>query len=275
MLNLDAIVALAQSIKDSCPIECSVLIFDHEGRMIHYVPSDTLKEVAAKMRLGNIAADKGPIGECVRTRKIVRTVQQASVFGYKLKTVVCPVFDANGEFLGGICTSTNMNAQETLHTAAQTIAATSEEMTATTEELGATAEHLAGNLDKVRKGGERVLAEIAKTDNILKFVSSVAANSNLLGLNAAIEAARAGDQGRGFAVVAEEIRKMAINSAQSATEIKNILRGIHNETKNVVSTIASAADLSERQAAATNEISATMQSISATANDIERIADTL
>jgi methyl-accepting chemotaxis protein len=74
---------------------------------------------------------------------------------------------------------------------------------------------------------------------ILDVITGIASQTNLLALNAAIEAARAGEHGKGFAVVAEEVRKLAEDSSQSASQITNILKEIQQDTNNSVKNIES------------------------------------
>ena len=103
---------------------------------------------------------------------------------------------------------------------------------------------------------EKLAQDTDNVANILDVISSIAEQTNLLALNAAIEAARAGEQGRGFAVVADEVRALASKTADATTEIREVLERLEGTASETVKAMTSAKDQSEvteKQAVETGE----------------------
>jgi len=108
---------------------------------------------------------------------------------------------------------------------------------------------------------ERLGTKSAEIGNIVHLITGIAEQTNLLALNAAIEAARAGEHGKGFAVVADEVRKLAEESKGSAAKIFEMITEIQQETDAVISSMKSGTERVEIGLKTTSEVNKTFSDI--------------
>jgi len=105
--------------------------------------------------------------------------------------------------------------------------------------------------------------------DIVNVINDIADQTNLLALNAAIEAARAGEQGRGFAVVADEVRKLAERTAKSTSEIGGMIRGIQDEVSKAVHSMENATSNVDVGVELVTQAGSALQAIVKSADDLQ------
>ncbi|MDT8860854.1 methyl-accepting chemotaxis protein [Alkalihalobacillus sp. MEB130] len=137
------------------------------------------------------------------------------------------------------------------------------------------AEGLADATDTLLDQSQKASEYVKNTDEVLNFIKKIADQTNILGLNASIEAARAGDKGKGFKVVAEEIRKLSHNTVSSTEKIRNTLMNIQKSMDEISLSIEKVVAVGTEQASSTQEISSFIDEIEKMSKELNTYASEL
>lgn len=135
-------------------------------------------------------------------------------------------------------------------------------------------ENLAGEINTSAQVINQLAESSSSISNLLDVIKSIAEQTNLLALNAAIEAARAGEQGRGFAVVADEVRTLASRTQASAQEIEEVMTGLQGGVSKAVKTMNTSHKMAQDTVEESNKIQHALERINeSVASIVERNTD--
>ena len=130
-------------------------------------------------------------------------------------------------------------------------------------------ERLASEVARSTEAMSVLQQESDKIGSVMDVIKAVAEQTNLLALNAAIEAARAGEAGRGFAVVADEVRGLAQRTQKSTEEIEGLVAGLQNGTQQVSTVMNNSRALTDSSVALTRKAGASLENITRTVSNIQ------
>ncbi len=214
--------------------------------------------------------------EVLKTQQPCIRELDASRYGIPVLTMAYPLYeeDRNGERMltGTFCIALPKITAGRLREMSITLTRALEEISGVVEQVAASAIQVSGIYQKVHGNVSQVVTISKEINDVIDFIRNIADQTKMLGLNAAIEAARAQEIGRGFGVVAQEIQKLSEESKKTVTVIKELTSSIKDSLNETLKHSQTSLEFSEEQAAATEELSASIEEILALAQELKSIS---
>jgi hypothetical protein len=272
-LNVDNLHPIIKTLVEAAPYISKmrkngfiVGVTDREKTILN-VPSAVLD---LKIKPNSMLPPDDPMLEVMRTGKTLEVRVPADLYGIPFKAFYCPIRDSNNEVVGGLALAQELEVEENVAKIIDVLSQSVGHLVNYIDVISKNSEnqkHISVSMvDKVTDVGEKY----KQTDNILSFIKSVANQTNLLSLNAQIEAARVGENGRGFAVVANEVKKLGVSSAEAVNNVGSIISEIKKSNEEVRKLVGDNNSLAEEQVPAVQGILSAINEL----NDIiEKLKD--
>lgn len=193
-------------------------------------------------------------------------------FGVTYRSTTVPIRDKNGTIIGAFGIGRSIENQVKINSLAENLSNSLQEISKVVTQFSNDIQELVNSNTEVLQVAQTTKKETEKTDEILSFLKNISKKTNLLGLNASIEAARVGKYGQGFDVVAKEIRQLSISSSESMREIESILNKVKDLANNLLENINRTGMIFQNQAAAIEEITANIEEIASLSVVLEEMS---
>ncbi|MCL4441051.1 MAG: methyl-accepting chemotaxis protein [Firmicutes bacterium] len=267
----------------SCALEVAPFIKGLIGGDIGFYISDLDNYLYVRPGKVKLALDTGdPVKDgSIARRSMLSAAREVArvgkeVYGIPYIGTGYPLINpADKKVIGSLVINTPVEQQEGLtamagHMESQinTIAVAVANFSATSQELTATMENLNSNAQGIKE-------EIKKTDGIVTMIQEISEQTHMLGLNAAIEAARVGDAGRGFNVVAKEIRKLSQDTSRSVKDILLILGEMKHSIMELTNFIDQVTEAAQQQAVSVQYINSSINELSMVSVELKKQSDDL
>lgn len=266
MNNVEAFIRSIPYIKSLMQDDVMLTVFDHE-KYLHYSPS-------ADLNFGHKVGDPLPDAylnyAMVNKNGTVVVKVPAEEFGVPFDSISMPIKDDSGNLIGAINAAVSTKKKDTLDAIIEAVDSISNAMFEKIQVIATHTEQLSTTIGQVSQQANKTQEYSSKIKDVSGTIKGISDQTNLLGLNAAIEAARVGGTaGAGFGVVADEIRKLSNSSKNATVDIESILKSITDSLQVMQNDYAHIAESSNEEARLISEFAADVEKLQETSVKIK------
>ncbi|NLX61075.1 MAG: chemotaxis protein [Tissierellia bacterium] len=189
------------------------------------------ENIPVTVKAGDPVTEGDGMYEAMRYGRTYSVIIPKEKFGVTYRSTTVPIRDKNGTIIGAFGIGKSLEKEVKINSLAHDLSNSLQEISKVVNQISNDIQELVNSNTKILQAAQTTKEETEKTDEILNFVNNIAKKTNLLGLNASIEAARIGKQAGGFDVIANEIRQLSMTSNDFMKEIEVILKQVKELVK--------------------------------------------
>ncbi|OWA34551.1 chemotaxis protein [Saccharibacillus sp. O16] len=271
MNKLEALLQTAPLFRTVAREEVAVTIYDETHVRYHEQSGsfhlDYQTDAPVKKGFEHFAVLKG------RTQPFVLKVPQEA-YDQPLESVVVPILE-DEQVIAILAITYNQSSREELNTILNDNGSIADQLGEMAQSIAAHSQQLQVTSEQILQNTQAAVQKSSKITSVATLIKEISDQTNMLGLNAAIEAARVGELGAGFGVVAAEVRKLAVHSKSATADIETALKDVQDSIRIMEGEIAQIVTSSQEQSELVSSFSNVIERLQKTSESMSALSSNL
>ncbi|MCQ2521119.1 MAG: methyl-accepting chemotaxis protein [Lachnospiraceae bacterium] len=210
-------------------------------------------KIVADIHVGDELNHDDPMWQVFQSGKKMEAVMPASVYGFEFKAIMIPIKDGS-ETVGTMGIAISLENENFTTATAEKLLNNINNASGSMETIHESSDEISSESAVLQSSIEKLLKNITEIQTFVKDINAISNKTNILALNASIEAARSGEAGKGFAVVAQNMRELAGNTKDSSNKIFELLKSIDEDVTKMQKALTSVSEAQDKQKSETDAL---------------------